>query len=221
MLAGTHAGSPKLPRGRSRLPEGAVRSTQRERMLRAVVAAVATKGYGGTTVADIVAGACVSRQTFYDQFADKEDCFLAACDSGSELMFQRVVRAGESIAPGAGAEARLTAGIRAYLQFLFAEPEFARTFLLEVLAAGRSAAARRAAVHRRFAALTRTWHTRARAENPSWPAVPEEAYIAIVGAFHELVAERTREDRAHTLLELEDVILHLHLTLLAGEPPWR
>ena len=53
-LAGTHAGKPGLPRGRSRLPEPAVHASQRERLLQAAVAAVAQKGYPAVTVADIV-----------------------------------------------------------------------------------------------------------------------------------------------------------------------
>ena len=43
-LADTHEGKPGLPRGRSRLPVRAVQASQRERLIRAVVAAVAN-GY--------------------------------------------------------------------------------------------------------------------------------------------------------------------------------
>src|SRR5262245_28796634 len=50
---------------------------QRERMLRAMVGAVAEKGYTNVAVADVVQRARVSRATFYEQFVDKTDCFLA------------------------------------------------------------------------------------------------------------------------------------------------
>ncbi|HWW81856.1 MAG TPA: hypothetical protein VNY82_19800, partial [Steroidobacteraceae bacterium] len=53
-LAGTYEGKPGLPRGRSRLPAPAVQASQRERILRSVVAAIADKGYPDVTVADIV-----------------------------------------------------------------------------------------------------------------------------------------------------------------------
>ena len=53
-LADTHEGKPGLPRGRSRLPAPAVQASQRERLLRAVVAAVADANYTDVTVADIV-----------------------------------------------------------------------------------------------------------------------------------------------------------------------
>ncbi|HEX4093710.1 MAG TPA: hypothetical protein VHZ33_33750, partial [Trebonia sp.] len=53
-LARTHEGKPGLPRGRSRLPLPAVRASQRERLLRAVIAAVSESGYPAVTVADVV-----------------------------------------------------------------------------------------------------------------------------------------------------------------------
>jgi AcrR family transcriptional regulator len=55
-------------------------SSQRDRLFEAMIAAVAEKGYGATTVADVIAGAGVSRATFYELFGDKEDCFIAAHD---------------------------------------------------------------------------------------------------------------------------------------------
>ena len=64
-LAGTHDGERGLPRGRSGLPADEVREAQRERLLRAVIAAVHTAGFHNVTVADIVRGARVSRAAFY------------------------------------------------------------------------------------------------------------------------------------------------------------
>jgi AcrR family transcriptional regulator len=214
-LAGTHKGSSKLPRGRSSLATAVVHSAHRGRLLRAVIAVVAEKGYCATTIADVVRGACVSREVFYAHFADKRACFLAACDGGSELMFRRVREAQRALPPDAEALGQLAAGVRAYLEFLVAEPEFARTFLFEIFAAGPEALERRAAVHAWFAARTRAWHERARERNPSWPAVPNDAYLAIIGAFYELVAERVREGRLDDLLELERPILQLHAALFA------
>jgi AcrR family transcriptional regulator len=215
-LAGTHDGSAKLPRGRSSLDAEVVRSAHRERLLRAAISAIAEKGYGATTVADVVRGARVSREVFYAHFADKQACFLAACDGGSELMLSRMRAAQWALPDDASAVEQLAAGVRAYLEFLVAEPEFARAFLFEILAAGPEALERRAVVHGWFAARTRMWHERARAENPSWPDVADEAYLAIIGAFYELVAERVRTGRLDEVLELERPIIELHLAVFAG-----
>jgi AcrR family transcriptional regulator len=47
-------------------------------MLLGMVEAVADKGYAKTTVADVLTRARASRETFYEHFANKQECFLAA-----------------------------------------------------------------------------------------------------------------------------------------------
>src|SRR3954454_2857364 len=86
----------ELPRGPHRLTREAVMASQRGRMLDAMAQAVAEKGYAATTVADVIAGAGVSRKTFYEQFRDKEDCFLAAYDTGVELLLGALREAGSN-----------------------------------------------------------------------------------------------------------------------------
>ena len=49
-------------------------------------AASAEKGYAATTIADIVRHARVSKRTFYEHFADKEDCLLAGYQHVSDRM---------------------------------------------------------------------------------------------------------------------------------------
>lgn len=217
-LATTHTGRPGLPRGRASLPARAVRAAQRERLLRAVTAASAELGYAEVTVADVVRRARVSRNAFYQHFAGKEECFIAACDAGCELMFERVLQAARDLPESAGGEERLRAAVRAYLEFVAGEPEFARTFNLDILAAGPRAMSRRTEVHERFADMWRRWHARARRENPSWPAVPEDAYAAMVGSIYELVVARVRDGRTGELPELEGLIAALHLAVFAADP---
>ena len=135
-LARTHEGEPGLPRGRSGLPTETVRAAQRERLLRAVIAAVASTGFTDLTVADIVRGARVSRAAFYIHFAGKEDCFLAATREGGWLMINQVAEAARRVPAGAGAEEALRAGIAAFLAFLAREPAFARAFYVDMPAAG-------------------------------------------------------------------------------------
>src|SRR5271156_1095200 len=132
VLARTHEGEPGLPRGRSGLPLNAVRRAQRDRLLRAVIAAVGQAGFGSVTVADIVRGARVSRAAFYAHFSDKEDCFLAATRQGGLLMAERVVAASRRPPPEPGAGDVLRASIAEYLTFLSAEPTFARAFFIEM-----------------------------------------------------------------------------------------
>ncbi|HEX9966921.1 MAG TPA: TetR/AcrR family transcriptional regulator, partial [Solirubrobacterales bacterium] len=61
-----------------------VAKNQRERLFGAMVAAVATKGYEDTTVADVLELSGVSRSAFYEHFRDKEECFLATFEGIAE-----------------------------------------------------------------------------------------------------------------------------------------
>ena len=218
ILAGTHAGKPGLPRGRSRLPAPAVQASQRERLLRAAVAAIADKGYPDVTVADIVRRAKVSRAAFYLHFRSREDCFLAATRRGGQLLFGHVIQAVRAIGDDAPDEAVLRAGCRAFLGFLADEPAFARVFYIDMPAAGPVAVERLQDAGCRFAEFNARWHRRARARHPDWPAVPDEAYQALAGATAELVRSWVSADKTESLAELEDTLVALHLAVLASRP---
>jgi AcrR family transcriptional regulator len=221
VLARTHEGEPGLPRGRSGLPLDEVREAQRDRLLRAVIAAVGAAGPGGfrgVTVADIVRRARVSRAAFYAHFTDKEDCFLAATLQGGLLMFNRVTSAVRSQPADATAEELLRASIAAYLEFLVEEPSFARAFYVDMPAAGPNAVEQVEAGLHAYARLHRAWHERARREHPTWPAVPYGAYLALAGATTELVRAEVRHGRIRAIKELEDTLVSLHLAVLAAKP---
>jgi AcrR family transcriptional regulator len=217
-LAGTHAGKPGLPRGRSRLPAPAVHASQRERLLRAAVAAIADKGYPDVTVADIVRRAKVSRAAFYLHFRSREDCFLAATGRGRQLLFGQVIAAARGVPDDAPDEEVLRTGLRAYLGFLADEPAFARVFFIDMPAAGDAAVERLQAARCRFAEINAKWHRRALTRHPDWPAVPDEAYQALGGATAELIRAWVVADKAESLRELEDTLVALHLAVLAARP---
>jgi AcrR family transcriptional regulator len=203
-----------LPRGRHAAPRPVVREAQRVRMLAAMVQAVADKGYARVAVADVIERAGVSRKTFYEQFANKEDCFLAAYDATVDDLLATIDVALEALAPDWLAAHRAAVG--AYLEALAASPEFAKALLIEVLGAGPEALDRRAAVQDRFAAQLRDVHRRARQDIPEIPEVPPHTYRAAVGAVNELVTAHVLEHGADTLPELADAILDVQLALLVG-----
>jgi AcrR family transcriptional regulator len=217
-LAKTHDGKPGLPRGRSRLPAPDVRASQVRRLRGATIAAVAESGYAAVTVADIVRRARVSRAAFYAHFADKEDCFLAATREGGKLMAGRVVAASRALPAGTADETVLRTGFRAFLEFLATEPAFARVFYIDMQTAGSRAVERFDLACRRFADMTATWHQRARARHPDWPAVPGVAYLGLAGATAELVRSWVRNGETSGLPLLEDPLVSLHLAVLAARP---
>jgi AcrR family transcriptional regulator len=155
----------------------------------------------------------VSKMTFYEHFRDKEDCFIAAYDAASEELFERVRTAQSE--PDGWLE-RAGSGIRAYLAWLAGDPELARAFLIEVAAAGPRAAERRERVRDRYAALMRELQDEARADIPTLPRLPDEIFHALVAAVDDLVVRRIRESSARDLPDLEPILLHLEVALLAG-----
>jgi AcrR family transcriptional regulator len=219
-LSGSHAGKKGLPRGRSRLPAPDVHASQRERLLRATVAACADKGYPAVTVADIVRRAKVSRAAFYLHFRSREDCFFAATRRGKQLLFDAVAQASHAAheQESTSDEDVLRAGIRAFLRFLADEPAFARVFYIDMPAAGPSAVERLQDAGFRFAELNAKWHRHARIRHPEWPVVPDEAYQALGGATAELVRSWVSAGKTEALPELEDTLAALHLAVLAARP---
>ena len=179
-----------------------------------MVRAVAEKGYGRVAVADVIEGAGVSRKTFYEQFANKDECFLAAYDAGVDGLLAAIDEALAELAPDWLAAARRA--VEVYLATMAASPAFARAFLIEVLGAGPDALARRDIVQRRFAEQLAGIHRRARADIPEIPELGEHTFRAAVGAVNELVTAHVLERGADTLPELTDTILDVHLALLVG-----
>jgi AcrR family transcriptional regulator len=183
-------------------------------MLEAMVQAVAEKGYARVVVADVIARAGVSRKTFYEQFANKEECFLAAYDAGVDQLLAAIDGALATVAPDWLAAAR--GAVETYLETMAASPAFARAFLIEALGAGPAALERRDIVQGRFADQLAAIHRRARADIPDIPELGPHTFRAAVGAVNELVTAHVLERGADTLPELADAILDVHLALLVG-----
>lgn len=138
----------RLPRGRHQLSRDQVETDQRLRIAVGMAEAMQDGGYVGTSVAEIIRRAGVSRETFYRLHDDKADCFLAAFDLVAAVLVERVRDA--AVTPGDRMD-RVAAVIESYLQLLADEPAYARLFLVEVNAAGPEAILRRAAVQAELA----------------------------------------------------------------------
>lgn len=135
-----------LPRGRHGLSREEVEASQRARVMLALAEAMAEKGFAATSVADVLKRARVSRETFYELYDSKLDCFLQTFDTAAALLQASI---GHALPPDGGCDV-LERAIGAYLDVLLAQPAFARLFLVESYAAGAAAIERRAAVQARF-----------------------------------------------------------------------
>lgn len=176
---------------------------------------VAQRGYAAATVSQVVERAGVSRRTFYEQFPDKEACFLAAYDVGVEVLRGHIRAAVEPLSPGDW-RGRVRAGIVTYLSVLSEEPAFAWSFTVEVLGAGTAALERRSAVVALFAGLWQGVHQIARSVEPAIPRLPREVFVTLTGGLEELARECLRTKGASALPELAEPALRVAMTILGG-----
>jgi AcrR family transcriptional regulator len=134
----------QLPRGRHRLSREEVEQSQRSRLQLALAVAMSEKGYVGTSVADILKRAGVGRETFYQHFTSKLDCFMHAFDLACDVLLARLDMLEHS--PGSTPAERFEVFFAAYLDVLADQPALSRVFLVEVYAAGPEAVERRSAI---------------------------------------------------------------------------
>ena len=145
-----------------------------------MIRVVANRGYSGTRVVDVIGVAGVSRKTFYELFESKEDCFLAAYDMLLETLLREITDAIESRAGMPWAE-RVAAGMQALLDHLAGHPDEARFAIVEVLAAGPKALARRDSALRQFTGFLESGRSETAAELPGITS------LAIAGGVNEIL----------------------------------
>lgn len=194
----------QLPPGRHGLERRFVASNQRERILAAVAEVVSLAGYAHATVEDIVVTAGVSRRTFYDNFRNKEDAFLASYDATTARLETALQQA---FSEHSTFEGRVRACLATLLQFIAGEPALADMCIIEVMAAGPDAVERRNRSARAFTALIE------RAARESGLATQPTPLTAetVVGGVYEVVYSRLLEGRGD---ELPSLLADLTYTVL-------
>ncbi len=174
-------------------------SDHRARLLEGMASAVSEKRYGEITVADVVRHARVSKRTFYENFPDKEACFLATYQAVSLELMARIASAATEEPAG---EAQLETATRAYFTALAERLPLVRAFLSEIHAAGPVALAMRREIHQRFATLLQALVARARLTRPEILPLSPDMATALVGAINELVLLHVEQGRTERLTSL-------------------
>ncbi len=133
---GTDGRPERLPRGRHGLPPSVVARSQRNRLIAGTAEVMAAKGYANATVADIVAAAGVSRDVFYDHFADKQNAFLEAQQFATQAILNTCAAAYFSVSEW---PERVWRALHAMLKLIAEHPAIAHLRLVECYAAGEAA----------------------------------------------------------------------------------
>jgi AcrR family transcriptional regulator len=192
------------PAGYPSHPAQIFSQSQRDRLLAGALQAVSEHGYPATTVARIVAAACISRKTFYEHFANRQECVLAAYDLVVDWLGEQVAGA---LAGVENWQQGVSITVRTILARLDDDPRLARLCTVEILALGRAGIARSEASVKRLVIPLRA----GRARCPWGTELPLSLEETVVGGAIWLIGYRARLDRGAALTELTPDLVYFLL----------
>lgn len=175
----------------------------RQRLIDALGLVLADKPLAEVTVADIVARAHTSKRTFYEQFATKEACALALCESFSQAIVTQIAASYDHDADWVEQLARVT---HAYLQVLQARPALLRAFFIDLHGLGPEGLRVRRQVQQTFAEFLRLQVDIARLREPHKRPLDAPLAMAVVGGITELILQAVEEGRGADLTRLAPTI---------------
>jgi AcrR family transcriptional regulator len=198
-----------MPPGRHPLPREFIAQHQRARIIAALAEETVEKGYRAVTVADIVRRAGIARNTFYENFSSKEDCFLAASEFAVKEALQRVV---DAASKHDSWPARVNAGLAAFLGYVASEPALARTCIVEALSAGPAAVERYERSIQAFVPLFRM----GRKVAPNGEELPGTLEETIVGGVFWIIYQRIVMGQVEEIEQLRPELVEFSLTPYVG-----
>ncbi|HEX9967511.1 MAG TPA: helix-turn-helix domain-containing protein [Solirubrobacterales bacterium] len=195
--------------GQHALPREFIAQHQRARIVAALAEETVDKGYRAVTVADVVRRAGIARNTFYENFSSKEDCFLAAYEFAVEEAMRRVVEAGSELESW---PARVNAGLAAFLSYVASEPALAHTCVVEALSAGPAAVERRERSIQEFVPLFRL----GRKVSPQGENLPPTLEEQIVGGLFWILYQRIVSGKVEEIESLRPELVEFALSPYIG-----
>jgi AcrR family transcriptional regulator len=197
-----------VPRGRHAPPLEVRLEVQRERLFEAAAAVFARSGYAEASAESISREAGMSKATFYEHFANKEECILALFDEGARTVLTAMAEA--TAAAGSDPGERMRAGIAAFLQQLAAHANASQTLLVEIIGAGPRATERRDAILQTFADAVYD-----EAERTGNGFASHDDAFAVIAAGAELASRHLRLGKPADAAELEPVLERITLGALS------
>lgn len=193
-----------VPRGRHAPPLEVRLNVQRQRLFEAAARVFSTMGYAEATAEAISREAGMSKATFYEHFANKEECILALVETAGQLSRAAVAAAATEVEDDF--EAKVHARVSRFLSGLALFPEMARVVMVDVIGVGPVGAAKRDEMLQAFADFLVSENETAH-RNYGAPRFtsPDDAY-AIVGAIMELASRQLRTGHPETMADLEPII---------------
>jgi AcrR family transcriptional regulator len=189
-------------------------------LLQGMARCVSEKGYGATTIADVVREARVSKSTFYGHFADKEACYIALYSAAVDNVLDAMRAADEAAATqGLPWRAHVDAVNRAYLESLAAGDELTRSLLIEVQTAGPAALTMRRDVLDRYVVLMGDVAARLRERDSNLRELTPGLVLGVVGGINEIVMRAIETGPVAAVTDLAGVTGDLWAAVLTAPAP--
>lgn len=205
-----------LPKGRHGLSREQVEASQRTRLLRATIELGTERGFASLTLGDIVGRAGVARSTFYEYFADKQQCFLEAFDYAADRVLEHVLAIGPP--PAGDFASPVDAYIARLLELGLEEPGLVRLVAADAEALGPAAAERQRAIRGRLADALVTLRDFLRRDDPKLAPITHVRALAIVGAIAEVIQHTFYASGIDALPALQPELATIVLALLEAPP---
>lgn len=154
---------------------------QRARLLSALFEVSAERGAGNVAVAHVVERAGVSRRTFYELFADRDECFLAALDDAITRASHHVL---DTYDPQARWAERVRTALVAVLEFLDVERGAGELLIVGSLGAGAEAIERRQRVLAQIIAVIDEGRSETKTGNTLPPLTAEGIVGGVLSVLH-------------------------------------
>lgn len=200
----------RLPHGPHRLERKEVVLHQRSRIHGAMIEAVGRDGYEGTSVKQVIGLAGVSRRSFYEMFANKEECFLATFDLLARRDLKQIRKA--YLATDGSPEVRIDAALQRFAQAMKKDRNATVLLAQEAQTAGLAGVLRlRSAIVACEQLLARTF-----AEIPGAEPLPLPIVRGIAGGLHGITCAFLRD--ARTARRFDPAEEMLRWTLLFQTP---
>lgn len=186
------ASSTRTTRG---VPRDQISDIQRSRLIAGAVRAVEELGYADTTVAQITCRARVSRRTFYELFANREECLAGVLADIVALIDSEVSTAELGDLPWRD---RVRLGLWVILSFFDREPTLARVCIVQALQGGPTVLGCREEILARLAGIVDEGRLESARPDDLTPLIAE----GLVGAALAILHARVLNDRREPLRDL-------------------
>jgi len=162
----------------------------RLRLLRALEHVLGDKSYRDVTLSDITAAAKVSRRTFYEHFANKDECLLALCDDTNQRILTLVIASFTLEDDWPDVVAKVT---HTYLSFIDAHPSLMLALYVETPTLGQCGLESRRKVSETFAEFLRSQTAIRSARGEALDEIDGPTAITLVAGINELILYRLQD----------------------------